>query len=149
MLHLHKISNKCLTYTTWGCAVCHNISIHTHLILPFTIYGLIFAQQIIAHTHAICHLEDNDSHRENLFSLFYTQNDLMTAPLYNKQKGKVSLFACKCFSSTHIHYLSVSCGFVPWLKSWMWNWSRWCERSELFVFPWMWLAKLLCHLQRK
>lgn len=37
----------------WGCAVCHNISIHTDLILPFMIYGLIFAQQIIAHTHTL------------------------------------------------------------------------------------------------
>lgn len=37
----------------WGCAVCHNISIHAHLIPSFMIYGLIFAQQIVAHTHTL------------------------------------------------------------------------------------------------
>lgn len=83
----------------WGCAVCHNISIHTRLIPPFVIYGPdLCSADCSPHTHAMCRQEDNDSHREKPL-LFVLRAEWHNDSSATQQAERESMF----FGAFHPH----------------------------------------------
>ncbi len=128
-----RLQTKCFTHTSLFVTVRFATVFPFILILSLHSWFMAWSlhsrlQPTHTHTHTHTHKrhqEDNDSHRVTLFSLYYNQNDIMTALPKNKQKGKVRWCTCKCLSSpnthnTHTHAHMMFCFMwicVLWSKS--------------------------------